>query len=179
MEPLTALSVAGNVLQFVDFSQKIISKILEIYKAVDGASPNNHHLETIVRDFLLLNARIPRVLSNEKAGKGLSSELFINSEGVDSVEKGLTAHNVILSQLPAGGNQAGDAMAGIAKACSEISKDLLHRLENLKAGGKHRTWKSLKAALSSFGQESELSNLNRQLGMYKEQLEWHVLVSLR
>jgi hypothetical protein len=36
LDPLTALSVAASVVQFVDFSTKLISKGREIYKSTEG-----------------------------------------------------------------------------------------------------------------------------------------------
>lgn len=36
LDPLTALSVASSVIQFVDFGTKLISKGKEIYKSADG-----------------------------------------------------------------------------------------------------------------------------------------------
>ena len=38
LDPLTAIGLAGNIVQFVDFSSKIVGKANKIYESVDGAS---------------------------------------------------------------------------------------------------------------------------------------------
>ena len=35
-DPITALNIAGNVVQFVDFGTKLFSKSKELYKSADG-----------------------------------------------------------------------------------------------------------------------------------------------
>jgi hypothetical protein len=54
MDPLTALSVAACVVQFVDYGTKLLSKGRELYKSADGAlwenSPGDH-LQWLHRSF--------------------------------------------------------------------------------------------------------------------------------
>ena len=45
MDPLSALSVAAAVVQFVDYSSRMVSKSREIYKSADGALAENIDLE--------------------------------------------------------------------------------------------------------------------------------------
>jgi hypothetical protein len=45
LDPLSALSVAASVVQFVDFGTQILSKGKKLYKSVDGALPENIELE--------------------------------------------------------------------------------------------------------------------------------------
>ncbi|KAI0385919.1 hypothetical protein F5Y04DRAFT_160000 [Hypomontagnella monticulosa] len=42
MEPLSALSLAGNVIQFIEFTTKLLSTSIEVYRSAEGAS--NDHL---------------------------------------------------------------------------------------------------------------------------------------
>jgi hypothetical protein len=58
LDPLTALSVAGNIVQFIDFSTKLIAKGHELYNSVDGATVGNAELEVIARDLQDLNGRL-------------------------------------------------------------------------------------------------------------------------
>lgn len=60
LDPLTALSVAGTIIQFVDFSSKLLAKSHEIYAS--GASVDNFQLEEIARDLEGLNARLQKPL---------------------------------------------------------------------------------------------------------------------
>lgn len=49
MEPLSALSVAAAVAQFVDFGLKIAGNAREIYGSLSGATEENQHLEAATR----------------------------------------------------------------------------------------------------------------------------------
>ncbi|TKA70985.1 hypothetical protein B0A55_08031 [Friedmanniomyces simplex] len=54
VDPLTALGAASSIVQFVDFSSKIISSCYSTYKSISGASEEHVHLETVttrLRDF--------------------------------------------------------------------------------------------------------------------------------
>ncbi|KAN0092090.1 hypothetical protein V8E51_017937 [Hyaloscypha variabilis] len=58
LDPLTALSVAGNIVQFVDFSIKLVAKGTELYNSADGASIGHAELEVIANDLQELNSRL-------------------------------------------------------------------------------------------------------------------------
>ncbi|MCJ1439488.1 hypothetical protein MMC27_008882 [Xylographa pallens] len=58
MDPFTALSVAGNVLQFVDFAFKLVSDSRAIYKSSKGVSADHDVLETIADDVYRLSDRL-------------------------------------------------------------------------------------------------------------------------
>ncbi|KAK3933619.1 hypothetical protein QBC46DRAFT_401617 [Diplogelasinospora grovesii] len=47
MDPLTALSVAASVIQFIQFASSLISNTNEIYDSANGASANTLHLEDV------------------------------------------------------------------------------------------------------------------------------------
>jgi len=50
LDPWTALGLAGNIVQFVDFTFKLISESREILKSRDGISDRNRTLQTIATD---------------------------------------------------------------------------------------------------------------------------------
>lgn len=58
LDPLTALSLAGNIIQFVDFSTKLVVKGREQYKSADGASVGDAELEAIAKDLQGVNHRL-------------------------------------------------------------------------------------------------------------------------
>ena len=58
MDPLTALSVAGSVVQFVDFACKVVSKGNQIYRSNDGSLAENNDLEVVTTDLFLLQAKL-------------------------------------------------------------------------------------------------------------------------
>lgn len=45
MDPLSALSVAAAVVQFVDYGTRLVSKTRELYKSTQGALTTNIELE--------------------------------------------------------------------------------------------------------------------------------------
>jgi hypothetical protein len=49
MEPLSALSLAAAIAQFVDFGLKITGNAREIYGSLSGATEENQHLEAATR----------------------------------------------------------------------------------------------------------------------------------
>lgn len=50
VDPFSALGVAGNIVQFLDFGSKLVSKGKEIYSSADGSSITNVELEIISQD---------------------------------------------------------------------------------------------------------------------------------
>ena len=67
LDPLTALSVAGTIVQFVDFSSKLLAKSREIYESASGASIDNNQLEAIAKDLEGLNARLRKPLPSQQS----------------------------------------------------------------------------------------------------------------
>ncbi|KAJ3575179.1 hypothetical protein NPX13_g4125 [Xylaria arbuscula] len=58
MDPLTALGVAANVVQFVDFASKLIGKSKEVYNSASGASEDTTTREIIARDIARIGKSI-------------------------------------------------------------------------------------------------------------------------
>ena len=62
MDPLTALSVAACVVQFVDYGTKLLSKGRELYKSADGALSENIELEEASSRLNLLSSDLQKSL---------------------------------------------------------------------------------------------------------------------
>ena len=58
LDPLTAISLAGNVVQFVDFSGKIISKTRELIKSPHGLTQDAYDAENVIRDLSSLAEKL-------------------------------------------------------------------------------------------------------------------------
>jgi len=58
METLTIIGLVGNIVQFVDFSGKLISKSTEIYRSSEGALAENIDTEKATNSRILLNSRL-------------------------------------------------------------------------------------------------------------------------
>jgi len=55
LDPLTALSLAGTIVQFVDFGSKIISKSRDLARSSTGTSEEASNHEIIINDLLKLS----------------------------------------------------------------------------------------------------------------------------
>ena len=58
LDPFSALGLAGNIIQFVDFGGKLLSHSAELYRSVDGALSFNKELEIITGDLRSLSANL-------------------------------------------------------------------------------------------------------------------------
>jgi hypothetical protein len=60
LDPLTALSLAGTIVQFVDFGSKLISRSQEMYRSVNGSLSVNEELDLVTQTLLKLVAKLQR-----------------------------------------------------------------------------------------------------------------------
>ena len=58
METLAIIGLIGNVVQFIDFSGKLIAKLTELYRSSDGALAENIDAETATNHLALLNNKL-------------------------------------------------------------------------------------------------------------------------
>jgi hypothetical protein len=58
METLAAIGLVGNIVQFVDFSEKLVSKSVQLYRSYDGALAENIDIETATNNLLILNEKL-------------------------------------------------------------------------------------------------------------------------
>ena len=72
MDPLTALSLASNVIQVVDFSIRLVSKGVEIYK--DGSLAENVDAEEVTQSLKGLNGKLQRSIQDSKCGGPLNED---------------------------------------------------------------------------------------------------------
>jgi hypothetical protein len=56
MEAVAAFGLAANILQVVDFAQKLLSTSRQIYQA--GSTVQSNELEIVAKDFAILNKRL-------------------------------------------------------------------------------------------------------------------------
>ena len=58
MDPIAAIGLAGNIVQFVDFTWKLIDEAKSLYDSSTGVSEENDLLELIVNDLNDLNGNL-------------------------------------------------------------------------------------------------------------------------
>jgi hypothetical protein len=79
MEPLAALSIAAAVLQFIDFSAKLIHGAKEIHRSSSGMAEEDRSLEHVTREMHKLSMRLVPPYNgpetdDERALRSLASE---------------------------------------------------------------------------------------------------------
>ena len=152
MDPLTALSLAGNIIQFVDFGSKLLQKGHEIYNSVDGASIGNKELEAAAINLRELSGRLNASTVSRRARRDV---------GVTG-----TVPDVAIVQL--------------SKNCLLVAAELLQVLDRLRVqGDSNRRWKSFRQALKSSLKQGRVNELNNRLQTLRQELSFNVLVSLR
>ena len=72
MDPLTALNLASNVIQVVDFSIRLVSKGVQIYK--DGRLLKNVDAKQTTQSLKELNGKLERSIQDSRCGGSLSEE---------------------------------------------------------------------------------------------------------
>jgi hypothetical protein len=85
METLAIIGLVGNIVQFVDFSGKLISKSTELYRSSEGALAEHIDIETATNHLVLLNGKLKDVATT--TGDGALESLCISC--------GTTADNLL------------------------------------------------------------------------------------
>ena len=83
MDPLSALSLAANVLQFVEFTTKILAVGHEIYQS--GTSSANANLELVTKDIHSLGAKLKTTALPEGLPKVLTEDDQVGSSVLDGL----------------------------------------------------------------------------------------------
>jgi hypothetical protein len=158
LDPFTALGVAGNIVQFVDFTVKLISKSHEIYKSVDGALVENQDLEAIANNLSRLTERLRTDLSCHL---------------LPPVKNGPSPANYTVK------NRAEIELGAINTKCSGVAKELLGILSQLKSQERHGKWRSFRQALKSVWEEDHVQAILSKLSECRAALDTELLISLR
>ena len=153
MDPTTALGIAGNTFQFVDFASKLISKGAEYYQSANGALLEQTEVGAAAHNLAVLNEALKdSVIKSTTCGDSAQSSAN------DTITKGLWDAN---------------------EQCHIIAQELGKALDTLKLSGRHRGWNSFRQALRSLWSEKKINHLSARLSQAREQLVVYLLVSLR
>ncbi|KAH7416755.1 hypothetical protein BKA64DRAFT_276354 [Cadophora sp. MPI-SDFR-AT-0126] len=71
LDPLTALALTGNILQFIDFGFKATCKARDIYLSADGVTAENADLEVLTTDIATVSAKLSASLGNASGNDSL------------------------------------------------------------------------------------------------------------
>ena len=137
MDPLTALSVTGTIIQFLDFASKLLKNSVKLYKSSRGWLKADEELELITGDLQCVISKLQASVSVPTSG----------------------------TALPLAGDEESEKT--VVKICDEAAKiaaELLQKLNGVKVkDGKSRAWESIKAAVKAAWSEEEIRSLERRL----------------
>jgi hypothetical protein len=149
LDPMTALSVATSVFQFVDFSAKLISKGRELYKSAEG------------------------VLSDHAEQAAISSRLADLTRGL-SVSIDICAGAATKRLSP-----AEKALQEVTVECLECAEDFTLAIDGLRVTGNHRKWKSFRQALKSVWKKEGIEVRLVKLDRLQQLIIVHLLVVVK
>lgn len=177
MDPLSALSVAGNVIQFIDFSCKLISSGQKLYSSANGTLVENLELEAIaesilqlyvkVKDSLGTASAVPTLVRLNRRGKEASTGIWSSK---DEKEEERLIHTI---------NENNNSIRTVCEQCVNVAIELVEALERLKVHGTNRKWKAFRQALRSIWDDKKIDGLVQRLQKLRAQLDSSILVALR
>lgn len=71
LETLAAIGLVGNIVQFVDFSSKILSKTRQVYQSADGALSENIDTEHVTKHLAELSTALQASASSSQGDPAL------------------------------------------------------------------------------------------------------------
>src|SRR5436190_2335983 len=86
MDPVTALGIAGNAIQFVDFARKLISTGIQYYESSDGTLLEHTELSAAAENLARLTAKIQQ---SEKLQQSLLAPKRGRDNSDDLIGQGL------------------------------------------------------------------------------------------
>jgi hypothetical protein len=153
LDPISALGLAANVVQFIDLGLKVVSKGQQIYQSQSGLALNFQDLRSIADDVHLVSGQIKRSLEST------------SRTGLRSPE-----------------DQALESLSNeCLKAARELNGTLdTFTLERPKDGKETvRMWKSVRQALKSVWHKDKVDEMAERLRGFRDQLDSRILVSLK
>lgn len=163
LDPLTALSLGSNIVQFVDFSLRLVSTSAEIAGSTPGASANNLGLENVY-------SRLQK-FTTELQSIGSPPEPY-DVDPTASVEE-LAHANRIKPHV--------SAILEIAADCQIVNKELLGILDGLHIdpASSRRRLRAVGVALKSVLKSKRIEELKKQLERFQQLLTLHFFPLLK
>ncbi|KAI9661135.1 MAG: hypothetical protein M1821_009462 [Bathelium mastoideum] len=149
LDPFSALGLASNIIQFVDFGSKIISRSIEQYQSVLGTNAQHVHLESIT-------------VSLRSIAKGLSESSAADQQAKKHGEDSLRLLAIRCRET------ADQLLAEIEKL--KVDPRL---------SGTSRKFASLWQAFASLKEENRLAKFEQTLEQYRSQLTMHLVALVR
>lgn len=151
MEPLSAISLAGTVLSFVDFASKLIGKASEIYESANGITDDEDSLDVVY----------------ERLSE-CSSKLAVSRFNIYTGNEAWAQHHGAIRALA----ESCDGDCNEMLTIIEKLKDSRRTQDS--DGAAKRRWKSFQGALKSMLESKNLRGLERRLQRVQSTLTLHL-----
>lgn len=148
LDPFTALSVAGNIVQFTDFGIQLIKEGRDLYASADGSLQHNREFRHIADDLKRLIGRVRKSVTFPVTGNDLTTE----ESSIDDIAKEC--------------ERLADILLGILDSLKIQPED------------KQRKWHTFQQALKSMCGEKKINNIAQRLTNARGQLNTNILVNL-
>jgi hypothetical protein len=149
LDPFTALALAGNIVQFVDFSSKLFNATREISGSVSGSTSDNVELSHIANHL-----------------QGVCDQLMTPTLRIDPY-----------TGLPHPEETALRDLAHNCKATGDELQRALQTLRT-KLKGNNRRWESFRVALLTIWKKRDIDAMCKRLESYKSSLALHLVQQL-
>jgi hypothetical protein len=151
---LDALSLSSAVIQFIDFSSKVVSKGHKLYRGHEGNLLEYNDLDASARQILKLNNAI--------------IDGFESASRTDPYQSG---GSIPLPQEI--------SVKEVCRNCNRAASKLHNTLDALKVRGRMTRWRSFRAAIKSEWGKSAVDALKNDLDLQRNLLNTTLLVSLK
>jgi hypothetical protein len=161
MDPISALGLASNVLQFVHFASGLLNSAQKIYVSASGTSSDCQHLEHVYSRLSQLSVAIRKANSTNKSNALCMSEL----PGGDDV---LAAQWSAIRDLDTRQSSQWEGLHSLARRCDADCQELLSFVAKLKdtSGSKPRWWQCFRTALLELRTQEEVLRIKSRIGDY-------------
>ncbi|RYC58805.1 hypothetical protein CHU98_g7404 [Xylaria longipes] len=154
MESLAALGLAAAVVQFVDFTKKLLLDTRDIYRSGKGALDDNLQLEQICE-----------VL------KRLSGEITAEQNALATERE--SEYHLVPKEDALG-------LKNLASSCKNDCNELLSIVQSLSVdGGSNRRWRSIKASVRNFQHKGQIKNLEDRIMKAQNTMALHIQSVIR
>ena len=151
LDPLTALGLAGNLIQVIQFSYDIVSEGNKLYHDASGVLTQNKSVEEVSNDLADLSESLKAKQEEWRRAHGRTS--------LDPDELRLR---------------------NLCDRCVEVAYELQIQLSKLKAKeGRAKRLRSYKQAVIAVWRRDEVEELERRLERYQKEVDTRVLFSIR
>jgi hypothetical protein len=166
MDPITAVSLAANVVQFISFAREVLSMSKELSQNVQGATNGNLELESMTRNlFDLSQGLVISVPVKKKKRRGYIEDDEDEEEGYE--KENHTSRSELELRVVC------DRLKGIAST-------LLRALDDVKMKNNNSSkWSGIGTALKLVLSADKINHLVAQLERYQIQFNTTLLASLR